>query len=559
MRFAVGVLAACAAFAQTASTPQKPASISGTVVTVNGEPIRRADVHLRSMASRGPGGMQTATTDGAGNFTFLQLEPGQYWLSAEKPGFVRREFGASRGGRMGSPVRLAPGEARTGITLKLTPHAVIAGKIIDDEGEAMPGVQVQALQQRYFRGRKQWVPAGGTQANDLGEYRIAGLAPGWYVVSVSPSRRGGPMRGPAARPAPSSGLEESYVTTYYPGTADIAQSTPVGIAAGGELRGIDVRAVKTRTYRVSGRILEGGEPVQNAMVMLLPARDESVGMMGRPTSSARGKDGAFELTGVPPGQYMLQANRFDQRSRLSGSQEVSVGEQNVEGVVVNLGGGFEVPGRVVVAGRAKAAVDGVRVMLEPQTGFGFGNIADNTSDDGSFKLDQVTPGKYRVSTSIPDTYVRAVRAGGQETQGGMLDLSTGAPGPVEVIVSADGGAIDGTIHDSKKRPAEGVTVVLVPEPALRSQAHLYRNAASSSTGTFQFRGLPPGEYKVFAWEEIEDGSWMDPAVIARYESDGKAIAIKDGAQTSVTLAFIPPEGGSRIEKEADERDRNQAQ
>jgi hypothetical protein len=59
----------------------------------------------------------------------------------------------------------------------------------------------------------------------------------------------------------------------------------------------------------------------------------------------------------------------------------------------------------------------------------------------------------------------------------------------------------------------GATVVLVPDIFLRKRSSLYKTRRTDAFGKFRFDAISPGEYKVFAWEQIENGSWTDPDVL----------------------------------------------
>jgi hypothetical protein len=136
---------------------------------------------------------------------------------------------------------------------------------------------------------------------------------------------------------------------------------------------------------------------------------------------------------------------------------------------------------------------------------------------------------------------------------GIVDLTSGGAGPLELVLSTDGATVEGTIQDSKSRPTASVVVALVPDAPNREKYHLYKNATTDNTGAFSFKAVPPGSYKIFAWEEIEDAGWMDSGVLARSENDGKAVTLREAATERVTMRFIAPETGSRLEREADER------
>jgi protocatechuate 3,4-dioxygenase beta subunit len=549
---------------QTAVAKQPPGSITGLVVSQTGELVYKAEVIARRVDSRDMSGTHTVTTDRSGVFTVSGLDPGRYMLSVRKAGFVEQQYGAARGSRMGTTLRLGPGQELTAITIKLTPHAVIAGKVTDEDGEPIMHSNVQAMQQRYMRGRRQWMPVANAQVNDLGEYRLAGLPPGRYIVAVSPQRmpmmRGG--GGPRARGAANTAgaAEENYITTYYPSVHDLAEAMPVEVTSGGETRSIDLRLRKARTYRISGKISDVGKPGPNTMVMVVPVNQDAFGFMGRNMAPVRTEDGAFDVGGVLPGTYLVIAQRMaGPNERSMGRQEVTVGNDDVEGVVLNMTSGFEVSGTVQAEGNTKIATENLRVMLEPQSMmmFPMGSGPGTVSADGTFKMQNVAAERYRVNVfPQTDSYVKTVRVGNQEMKDGIVDLTNGAAGPIEVVLSTDGATVDGTIQDSKSRPTPGVVVALVPDAPNRDKFNLYRNATTDTAGAFSFKAIPPGSYKVFAWEEIEDAGWMDPAILARYENEGKSLSLKEGGQERFTMRFIAPETGSRLEREADEREKS---
>gem|GEM_PF-5863166 len=122
-------------------------------------------------------------SDAEGKFSIDNVEPGRYWLSAERQGFVKMDYGARRPSVPGTVLTLEAGKDLTGLMFKLVPQGIIAGRVLDDEGEPLSGVMVQVLQQRYMQRRKRLVPAAaGVQTNDLGEYRVANLSPGEYKL-----------------------------------------------------------------------------------------------------------------------------------------------------------------------------------------------------------------------------------------------------------------------------------------------------------------------------------------------------------------------------------------
>src|SRR5207237_9639379 len=141
--------------------------------------------------------------------------------------------------------------------------SVVGGRVLDEDGDPMPGVMVTVQRYQYLQGDKRLVPAGTSQTDDKGQYRVWGLMPGDYYVNASArnfagfggrGRRGGNAgpagpglfvggfaggfggRGGAAPQAPTPGGEEAvaYVPTYFPGVSSVAEARPVTAGVGGE-------------------------------------------------------------------------------------------------------------------------------------------------------------------------------------------------------------------------------------------------------------------------------------------------------------------------------------
>jgi hypothetical protein len=60
---------------------------------------------------------------------------------------VDAAFGRPKGD--GDPIPLARGERRTGVELRMTPAAVIAGRVLDNNGDPVPGIAVLAARLGY--------------------------------------------------------------------------------------------------------------------------------------------------------------------------------------------------------------------------------------------------------------------------------------------------------------------------------------------------------------------------------------------------------------------------
>ena len=229
-------------------------SVHGRVMSASGEPLRKAEVTLRPAVMRPQEVAYASTTSADGSFVVENLPPGQYRASARRSGYVEQAYGPNAGemfGSIGMTLTVAPGETLRNIDFKLQPQAVITGRITDEDGDPAQNVPVILMRQQRMRGESQLIPMGAQAVtNDLGEFRLAGLAPGTYYVCADWSRFGNPVQERVIRQGP----EESTPPIYYPGTLDRAEAKAIEVAAGAQVRGADFQLRKVRAFRVTGRV-----------------------------------------------------------------------------------------------------------------------------------------------------------------------------------------------------------------------------------------------------------------------------------------------------------------
>jgi uncharacterized protein (DUF2141 family) len=201
-------------------------------------------------------------------------------------------------------------------------------------------------------------------------------------------------------------------------------------------------------------------------------------------------------------------------------------------------------GRIRVDGQTPAAFSGMQVSLRSKQPadqmWGSRPTNGKIAADGSFTLENVNPDHYSLTLSgVPDGfYTKTVRVGNQDTNISDLDLSQAAVG-IEVVLSPNAGQITGSVQNDQKQAASAVTVVLVPqEQERRDQPQFYKTAMTDDTGHFTFKNLDPGQYRVYAWQDIESGAYMDPDFLKPVEAQGAALTIKESSQETVQLKLI---------------------
>jgi hypothetical protein len=320
-------------------------------------------------------------------------------------------------------------------------------------------------------------------------------------------------------------------------------------------------------------------------VALLPRETAAVpDVTGVPITSPNPADGTFEITGVPPGAYDLLARvpvaaytgwgsgnppANAANPWAFGRTPIEVRGTTIKDVAVVVTGGVDVTGKLFVDGQPAQAnvriglAHAVSIMTipDPQTQGTLNRITvyqPPINTDGSFAIPLVPEGAYRIQASIggaspaaanaqslpalPATaYVADVVQGTTNVYDKPFHVGRERVDPIQVLVKTDGGSIEGIVRDLDKKPFESATVVLVPALNRRQTSSLYKVVASDAQGRFVLNAVPPGPYKVFAWQNVPPGAWQNAEFLAQHEQRGVALTVNPGVQTSIETGIIRAE------------------
>ncbi len=529
----------------------KLGSIEGRVVnTATGEGIRRADVLMRGSGAAVRGvRSETArgvSTDAEGKFKFQGVEAGTYNLMVQKQGFV-----PERGpGYVGRGIRVAPGQEVSGLEYKLQPFAVITGRVVDDEGEPVQGIAVNVLRRRFMNGKRRWMQSNGGGTNDLGEFRIFNVGPGKVLISTTQMRRTRNFAVPMVV-VEGGGVadEQQFVPTYYPSAYDSEQATVVEIKAGQTVTNVDIQLRRGTVYRISGRVTdpEAQGPIRFG-VSAMRADDMMRGGEGASTKP----DGTFEIRGMRPGSYVLTATTYDQRAS-AGQRRLGVVKLDVagdvEGVAIEIKNGFKVSGSLSIQTTntgEKVDPKSVNIMLVPaEQGMYFGPPSQVTvAADGTWSAENAIPGTYRLnatprSAAGASSYVAAVTVGGEDYLGKELDMTQGPVGPIRVVLSTNSGTINGTLDSSELSSDGSGFAVAIPAEAKYRLVDQLRPSPVSQDGSFSIRGLRPGEYLVYVFDQSQPGALEDPEILKQVEPKGVRVKVTAGQTSTAQLKLTP--------------------
>jgi hypothetical protein len=499
--------------------------VEGTVVKDPGsEPLKKAVVELIA-ESQNDGSNYTAVTGPDGRFQIENIAPGRYRMFVERTGYL--ESSKNHRASEGRVLTFNAGQQTTGLVVRLQATAVIEGRVSDEDGDPMPEAQVAVLRKTYVGGHPHWEQAGAERTNDLGEYRIAGLAAGNYFVSVSPppdfrsliennanpASATNPAVANSDKPAPS-----AYQMTYYPGTLYIR----------GSVAGIQ----------------------QNSTVTIALQGKDSMVMNG----AEMRKDGSFEIRDVAPGSYTISARLENGASPMVARQALQIGSANVEGLRLSPQVGAVIRGHLRMESSSSVRIDPSRMFLlldsaaEEDEAANGSNLADGFSTlahvnlDGSFEWKNVPVGRYTVEISdaseMPEWFLKSISGGGRDVLQSGLSVNGGTV-TLDMVASDRGATAEGIATDAKDQPVADSLVVAVPETNFRNRPERYRKTNSDQSGRFILRGLPPGDYTLFAWESVEGEAYLNPEFLKMYEGQGKALHANEGERATVQLRVIP--------------------
>jgi hypothetical protein len=310
----------------------------------------------------------------------------------------------------------------------------------------------------------------------------------------------------------------------------------IAVSAGRETGGLDVRLQRARLFRISGQVVDGSGSPKRASLQLMP-RDSAI-FLGQANAVTRGTDGRFDMPNVAPGSYTLVARSMEGGKEIAPSsayQAVEVGEHDLESLTVAVAPGVTVNGKVTVDIAGKLKVEETRVVLTPVL-LPMSGASGNPHGDGSFSLPNVAPGRYRVNVNPPGdgAYVKSVKLGGMEIGNGEFEIGSGSAPDLAIALSTDAGHVTGRVK-GKEGPVSQATVVVV------GQNGAAKNATTADDGSFAIGGLAPGEYKFYAWEDVETGAWQDREFLNRYSSKALTLKVDAGGANNLLADVIPSE------------------
>jgi hypothetical protein len=557
-------------------------AVSGTVTAAStGDPLR----HARVFATVASGSAPATLTDDRGHYT-IGLGPGRHVLTVVKPGYVRQTI----------PVDV-PGRRAGSVDVALVKGAVISGALIDELGEPVVSTSatIRAVDATGDITRARIVAAG--QTDDLGQFRISGLAAGLYVVEVTPGLVRTISEDSLALQTYTDRPVRGRDRYFFPGGNDPEAAQRLALQPGDERAGIIMTVPQEAPFlsapinrpamlpdgssdpnakaTIKGRVTRpDGGPVRGAQVNATLVGDRPA--IAPSTTDAEGNFeiivgiGAPERGASPPG-FRVTAFKpgylpgdFGQRNTTSRGDPIPIVAGEVhEHIDITLQPLCVLSGRILddagepVEGALVRPVqlryvNGRRQLVEVGT-------PRRTDDLGRYRLFGLRPGQYGISASVGQIVVAQPSVDlpgfGTTYYPGTSDMQ--AIQFVRVNGSQEISALDfsllqmrsarvaGQAFDADGDPISG-GIALMPSQRSGANTDMQLGARIDPKGGFEFRNVPPGDY-VLQVVHGRSGPWNEGEFAYRY------ITVVDKDITDLELQTVAgSELGGRIVAEGGE-------
>ena len=546
--------------AQTTRHGEEASTLRGTVLnSVTHEPVGRALVYS-------PDNRFATFADASGRFEFrfaasetgqkgasneVTVQGGRSIASAErpsmlmarKPGFITPDGNQN--------VVLA--QNQTDLTIYLVPEALIVGHVNLPGSDGSDKVQVELFRRQVRDGRAHWDSLNTVTTRSDGEFRFADLQPGTYKLLTHEQLDRDPLTFDPR------GQLYGYPPVYFPAANNFAAATAIQVTAGTTFQA-NFSPTRHEYYPVDIAVTNMSEGEGLSVSVFSGEKGPGYSLGYNPSEQ--------KIQGIlPDGTYTVEVGSFGP-TQGAGLATITVGGglargQTITvvpngGIPVNvtqeftqtentntsgvLGTSFVSTGGVVTRGRP------LNVYLESADEYGQGRTASlrqpKGPDDDSIYLENVQPGRYWVRADAVRGYVASVRSGGTDLLHHPLVVPLGGSStPIEITLRDDSAQLEGTLEGIPASPAaiEGpqaptAHIYLLPLP---ESSGLFREVWTSPGEKFSALGIPPGEYRVLAFDHPRpDLEYRNEQAMRKYESKGQVIRLLPGQKERVRLHVI---------------------
>ena len=507
-----------------------------------------------SFIPAGPQQRGTSVTDGFRlNQGFQNPSPNRpSQLMARKVGFVGPNFGQPMNDNAFSVV----GPDQQEVIISLLPEARVVGRVITPGSDGSDKIRVELYRRAMRDGREQWDSAGTTTTRADGQFRLAELSPGDYKLLTLEHLDRDPLT------TVPRGQLFGYPPLYYPNASDFVSAAVIKLAPG-ETFQATMSPAKKAYYPVH---LGLTNPLANGIaVTVWPEGHRGPGY----SLGYNPQDAAIEGS-LPDGTYTIQAKVYGP-TMMAGSTNFTVRGAPVAGPAVTLlqgasvtvsvreefqhtqtgpGPGIFISGPTAVPQNSRRPTY-LQVNLIPDEDFSLASAVSLRppvdENDESLVIENVLPGRYRVSANTGIGYVSAITSGSTDLLQKPLAVGAGGTVPaIEITVRDDGAELDGTLDYAKVGPGRQAlqnrwdgplgNIYVIPTDRIDSRL---KAGFATADGTFTIQQIAPGTYHVFATDnrqfqmESVSEEWLK-----RHDSEVQVLRVVAEQKEHLRLSLI---------------------
>ena len=546
--FALLAALACGALAPSAraqapAPKEAPATVEGRVT--DGE-RGLAGVHV-SLIAQEPNSrtrlIARAKTDHEGRYRLTGAPPGAYHVLPLAPVYVLPDSHTYPPGRR---VTLAAGETVGDVDFRLTRGGVITGRVTDADGQPVIGEIVHITPADASQSGRISYVAQRNVTDDRGVYRVYGIEPGRYRVSV----------GQDAETSGGHGRGRYYWRTFYPDAAAASEARVVEVTSGGEATDIDIRLGRpVKTYTATGRFVgHDGRPAPGVKFAYGRVDRDGGYPGGYESGLTTGARGEFRLDGLVPGRYSVFAATDEGATSefYSDPFAFDLDESDVSGLEVKLRRGAAVSGVVQIEGARDRAplvrlLRQLRLYAQTETGApGPPSYAQSpVADDGNFRLAGLRPGKLHLGLGwpqVPGLVLSRIELNGVALREGFEVAEGAQVSGVRVVALYGNSVVRGQINVTNGTLETGTRLVVFAQRAGEDpRAGGYaKGAEADARGRFVMEGVAAGDYEFTARSFTRRG--------ARHQSPRVHVAVPESGEATVTLTIDLSVAGDKDDK-----------
>ena len=488
----------------------KSYDVHGTVVnSQTGAPIPRVLVTILDPDIR------MALTDGVGQFQFAGVSTAPAEIYVGKPGFLQPGK-LSTNSDSSEPVEV---DSQSGsIVIKLAPSSAISGRIASPDGSPLESVPVHLFYRGPVNGEDRLVPKGSINSDEDGQFNFNDLPSGQYFIQAGPMFHQPPI------PVVHSGIPlESYGLLFYPGVSDPHAASPIDLGIGQDAT-VAFTLPSARSFKVQGQLI-GVRPADNATLLFMPAFGDSGDIRAQVDQATF----RFVVAPVPAGQYRLS---IVTPNGVEGEREISV-NSDVMDVKLSLSQPRRIPLVVHTADR-RAEGAYVSVTLKPEDRWQSPVSAERIPGNSSQQLSilEPQPGKYWFQFHLsPYVYVRAAVCGAADLLHEPLVLTGQNVDPIELTIGYGLASLGGQVRLRDQSGQKYILVVPVDPPGEA------RIVLTTMAGTFGYLQLPPGTYRVWAFNHLPP-YFNEVEKMEQYASSAQVVTLALDQKLELTLDIV---------------------